>query len=80
MGVEMGFTGADLPRWQGGAETSHPSWHWHRLALDPPFQGRALGLGRGPRGSRRAGGQVALRPGSGCGTLGTLPHLGELIL
>lgn len=50
------------------------------LASDPPFWGRALGLGRGLRASRRPGGRAAPRPGSGCGTLGTLPPPGELIL
>lgn len=54
--------------------------HRHRLASDPPFWGRALGLGRGLRASRRPGGRAAPRPGSGCGTLGTLPPPGELIL
>lgn len=73
-----GFTGADLPRRRGGAEASRPSWHRLRLASEPPFCGRALGLGQGlgVPGGRRA----ALWPGSGCGTLGTLPPLGELIL
>lgn len=71
MGAERGFTGADPARRRGGALA--------QAGLGSPLLGPSSGAGAGPAGFQEAR-QAGLRPGSGCGTLGTLPPLGELIL